>query len=53
MSLGTILWLVVAVTVVLGLIGLLGGIGSSLIHLLLGIALIIIVVNLLTGRRMA
>ena len=53
MALGSILWLVVVVIVVLWLIGLVGGIGGSLIHALLVIALIIIVFNLLTGRRSA
>ena len=51
MSLANILWLVVAVVVVFWLIGLVGGIGGSLIHALLVLALIIVVVNLLTGRR--
>lgn len=45
------LWTIVAVLVVLWLLGLLGGIGGSLVHALLVIALILIVVNLLSGRR--
>lgn len=53
MALGNILWLVVVVIVVLWLIGLVGSIGGNLIHALLVIALIIIVFNLLTGRRSA
>lgn len=53
MSLGNILWLVVGVVIVLWLIGLVGGIGGSLIHTLLVIALIVVVINLVTGRRTA
>ena len=45
------LWTIVAVLVVLWLLGLLGGIGGSLVHALLVIALVLIVVNLLQGRR--
>lgn len=45
------LWTIVAVLVVLWLLGLLGGIGGSLVHALLVIALVLIVVNLLSGRR--
>ena len=51
MSLSGILWLVVAVIVVLWLLGLVGGFGGDLLHPLLGIALIVIVVNLISGRR--
>jgi hypothetical protein len=53
MALGTLLWLVVAVVVVPWLLGLLGGIGGGLIHRLLVIALIVVVFNLITGRRTA
>jgi hypothetical protein len=45
------LWTIVAVLVILWLLGLLGSVGGSLIHALLVIALILIVVNLLQGRR--
>ena len=31
--------------------GAIGGIGGSLIHLLLVVALVVLVINLLTGRR--
>jgi hypothetical protein len=51
MSLSGILWLVVAVIVVLWLLGLVGGFGGNLIHALLIIALIVIVFNLIAGRR--
>jgi hypothetical protein len=42
---------VIVALVVLWLIGLVANIGGGLIHVLLVIALIVIVVNLLTGRR--
>jgi hypothetical protein len=45
-----LLWTVLVVLVVLWLIGFVAGIGGGLIHLLLVIAVIILVVNLLTGR---
>ena len=45
------LWTIVVVLAVLWLLGLLGGVGGSLIHALLVIALVLIVVNLLQGRR--
>ena len=51
MSLSGLLWLVIVVLVALWLIGLVANVGGGLIHLLLVIALIVIVVNLLTGRR--
>jgi uncharacterized protein DUF5670 len=50
-SLSGLLWLVIVVLVALWLIGLVANVGGGLIHLLLVIALIVIVVNLLTGRR--
>jgi hypothetical protein len=45
------LWTIVVVLVVLWLLGLIGNIGGGLIHALLVIALIVIAVNLLQGRR--
>jgi hypothetical protein len=45
------LWTIVVVLVVLWLLGLLGNFGGSLIHILLVLALIMIVVNLISGRR--
>jgi uncharacterized membrane protein len=47
----TMLWTILVVLLVLWLIGAIGGVGGSLIHLLLVVALIIFVINLLTGRR--
>ncbi len=45
------LWTIVVILLVLWLLGLLANIGGGLIHLLLVIALIVLVVNLLQGRR--
>jgi hypothetical protein len=50
-SLSGLLWLVIVVLVVLWLLGFAMSIGGQLIHALLVIALIVIVINLLTGRR--
>jgi hypothetical protein len=47
---GGLLWTIITVLVVLWLIGFLVHIGGGLIHLLLVIAVILVVVNLLTGR---
>jgi K+-transporting ATPase A subunit len=45
------LWTILVILLVLWLVGLVGHIGGGLIHLLLVVALIVFVVNLLTGRR--
>jgi hypothetical protein len=45
------LWTIVVILVVLWLLGLVANVGGGLVHLLLVIALIVIVVNLLQGRR--
>jgi Family of unknown function (DUF5670) len=45
------LWTIIVVLVVLWLIGLVAHIGGGLIHLLLVVALVVFVINLLTGRR--
>ncbi|UZO81136.1 lmo0937 family membrane protein [Aquimarina sp. ERC-38] len=51
----SILWLVAVIAIVVWLLGLLGivpGLGtSSLIHLLLVIAIIVILYNIITGRK--
>jgi fatty acid desaturase len=47
----TMLWTIIAILVVLWLLGLLGGIGGNLIHLLLVIALVVLIFQLITGRR--
>ena len=51
MSVGNIIWLVVFIVVALWLIGLVTRVAGGLIHLLLIVALILIVYNLVTGRR--
>jgi hypothetical protein len=45
------LWTILVILLVLWLIGLLGNVGGSLIHLLLVVAVIVLVINLVTGRR--
>lgn len=47
------LWTIFVILVVLWLLGLVGGVGGSLIHALLVIAAIVLVYNLITGRRVA
>ncbi len=50
-SLASLLWTLIVVLVVLWLLGFALNVGGSLIHLLLVLAAILLVVNLLTGRR--
>ena len=45
------LWTIIAVLVVLWLLGFVGGVGGSLIHALLVIAAIVLIYNLVSGRR--
>lgn len=45
------LYTIIAILIVLWLLGFIGHIGGGLIHLLLVVALIVFIVNLLTGRR--
>jgi hypothetical protein len=45
------LWTIFAIILILWLVGLIGGIGGGLIHLLLVLAAIVLVFNLLVGRR--
>lgn len=47
------LWTILVILVILWLLGFSFHIGGGLIHLLLVIALIVLVFNLLTGRRSA
>ncbi len=49
--LGSILWAIIVILVVLWLIGFLVHVGGSLIHLLLVVALIVLIYQFLTGRR--
>ena len=46
-----ILWIVLVVLLVLWLIGFLTKVAGGLIHILLVVALIILVINLVTGRK--
>ncbi|MDD2371852.1 MAG: lmo0937 family membrane protein [Firmicutes bacterium] len=45
------LWTIVLILIVLWLLGFLTSIGGGLIHILLVIALIVLVVQLLSGRK--
>ncbi|MFL6229898.1 MAG: lmo0937 family membrane protein [Pyrinomonadaceae bacterium] len=45
------LWTILVVLLVLWLLGLVAHVGGGLIHLLLVVALVIFVINLLSGRR--
>ena len=47
------LWGVVALFLILWLLGFSLSIGGSLIHLLLVVALVVVVINLVSGRRVA
>ena len=44
------LWTILAIVLVLWLLGFIGSVGGSLIHLLLVVALILVIVNLASGR---
>jgi hypothetical protein len=46
-----LLWTIIVILFVLWLIGFVVHIGGGLIHLLLVIAVVLVVINLLTGRR--
>jgi hypothetical protein len=48
---GKMLWTIIAILFALWLLGLIANVGGGLIHLLLVVALVVFVVNLLTGRR--
>lgn len=45
------LWTILVILIVLWLLGFLTHVGGSLIHLILVVALIILVIQLITGRR--
>ena len=45
------LWTILVILLVLWLIGFLGHFGGGLIHILLVIAAIVLVINLVSGRR--
>ena len=48
---GNLLWTIIVILVVLWLIGFLMHIGGGLIHIVIVIAVILLIINLLTGRR--
>jgi hypothetical protein len=45
------LWTIIVILLVLWLLGLIGHVGGAFIHLLLVIAVIVLIINLVTGRR--
>ena len=45
------LWTIIVILLVLWLLGLPGHVGGSLIHLLLVIAVLVLIINLIQGRR--
>jgi uncharacterized protein DUF5670 len=47
----SMLWTIIVILLVLWLLGLLTHVGGGLVHLLLVIAAVVLVINLLTGRR--
>jgi hypothetical protein len=48
---GNLLWLIIVVLVILWLAGFAMHIGGGLIHVLLVIAVIVLIIRLITGRR--
>jgi uncharacterized protein DUF5670 len=44
-------WIIFAILVCLWFLGLVGGVGGSLIHVLLAIAVLVLLYNLFSGRR--
>jgi hypothetical protein len=46
-----VLWTLLVILLVLWALGLVANVGGSLIHLLLVVAAVVLIVNLLTGRR--
>ena len=45
------LWTILVILLVLWLVGFLGNVGGGLVHLLLVIALVVFIINLVSGRR--
>lgn len=45
------LWTILVILLVLWLVGLLSHVGGSLIHLLLVVAVVVLIINLVSGRR--
>src|SRR6185436_8708407 len=50
-EISNMLWTIIVILFVLWLIGLLAHVGGGLIHLLLVVAVIVLIINLVTGRR--
>ena len=50
-TMGNLLWLIIVILVIMWLGGFALHVGGSLIHLLLVIAVIVLIVQLITGRR--
>jgi len=50
-EISNMLWTIIVILLVLWLIGLLAHVGGGLIHLLLVVAVIVLIINLVTGRR--
>jgi hypothetical protein len=48
---GNLLWLIIVILIIMWLGGFALHVGGSLIHLLLVIAVIVLIVQLITGRR--
>jgi len=48
---GNLLWLIIVILIIMWLGGFAMHVGGSLIHLLLVIAVIVLIVQLVTGRR--
>lgn len=46
------LWTIIVILVVLWLLGFISHVGGALIHVLLAIAVIVLVINLVQGRRL-
>ena len=45
------LWTIIVILIVLWLLGFISHVGGSLIHLLLVIAVVVLIINLIQGRR--
>jgi len=50
-EISNMLWTIIVILLVLWLIGLLSHVGGGLIHLLLVVAVVVLIINLVTGRR--
>ena len=50
-EISAMLWTILVILLVLWLVGLLSHVGGSLIHLLLVVAVVVLIINLVTGRR--